>query len=53
MRRGLTRVDELVATLLPKVALASHLQPAQLLDHITFGNDAHFSSLDAGLLITR
>jgi DNA repair protein RadC len=32
MRHGLTRVDELVATLLPRVALASHLQPSQLLD---------------------
>ncbi|MFO0680534.1 MAG: JAB domain-containing protein [Sandaracinus sp.] len=32
MRSGPTRVDELVATLLPKVSLPSHLTPAQLLD---------------------
>jgi DNA repair protein RadC len=32
MRRGTSRVDELVATLLPKVALPAHLTPGQLLD---------------------
>ena len=32
MRRGPTRVDELVATLLPKVPLPAHLRPSQLLD---------------------
>lgn len=32
MTPALTRVDELVATLLPNMAYASHLQPSQLLD---------------------
>ena len=32
MTSGLTRVDELVAKLLPKVVLAAHLQPSLLLD---------------------
>lgn len=32
MRSGPTRIDELIATLLPKVPLPPHLRPSQLLD---------------------
>jgi DNA repair protein RadC len=32
VRAGPTRVDELVATILPKTSLPSHLRPSQLLD---------------------